>query len=414
MRISFFSTFDNVGGAAIAATRLLDGLRGKNIDAHMYAQRIKTNGPTLASPFPVFDNRLLIIRKYLDHLPVYLYRNRGRALVCPAWLPLGVRRDLIEKKDHIVHLHWVTFGFINIKTISMFKSPIVWTMHDMWPFTGGCHYDSECGRYKSHCGRCPVLGSKDEHDLSYRTFLRKKKFWRNLNITLVSPSRWLAECAENSTILGRYRTEIIPNGINTEKYRPIEKGYARKHLGLPLNKKLVLFGALAATSDPRKGFNLLDSAIKKIEQNNSPDQAEIIIYGTEGENIRALGNVKRHYLGKIEDEEKLVLLYSAADVFVAPSLQDNLPNTVMEALACGTPCVAFDIGGMPDMIEHKKNGYLAKPYSYEDLANGIKWVLSDSERLSRLSDSAREKILRCFEINAIADKYIELYSDIVS
>jgi len=414
MHISFFSTYDNVGGAAIAARRLFDGLRDKGIDADLYSQRIKTKVASLASPIPVFDNRWLIARMYLDRLPLYLYRNRRNEIFCPAWLPFGIRKELIEERNQIVHLHWITYGFINIKTIQRFMAPIVWTMHDMWPFTGGCHYDAGCERFNSICGNCPTLGSTVEHDLSNKVFLQKNKYWKDLNLTLVSPSRWLADCASRSTLLGRYRVEVIPNGIDVKKYHPIGKIAARRKLGLPVDKRLVLYGALMATGDIRKGFKFLDSAIKMMEGSALSEQIEMVIYGSENEPRSFSKNIKKHYMGKISDEEKLIFLYSAADVFVAPSLQDNLPNTIMEALACGTPCVAFNIGGIPDMIEHKKTGYLVQPYCPEDLMNGIKWVLSDDMRMKRLAESARKKVLKEFDIKLVAKKYVDLYREIIT
>ena len=409
MRVSFLSTYDNSGGAAIAALRLHDGLMRSGIDVQMYAQRIKSNHAKLASPCPVTDSRLLILRKYLDNTPVYLYKNRSRDLFSPAWLPMGIRRSIIEDKHHILHLHWINFGFLSIKTIGKFKAPIVWTMHDMWPFTGGCHYDSDCGRYRSFCGKCPILGSNKEDDLSNRILKKKINHWDNIDLTLVSPSHWLANCARESSVFRHNRIEVIPNGIDTDKYRPIEKKYARRQLGLPLEKNLILFGAQRATGDSRKGFDLLEEAVTRLSTENHQHRTEIVIYGTNNKSKIEKNNIKRHYIGKIDNEKKLVTLYSAADVFVAPSRQDNLPNTVMEALACGTACAAFDIGGMPDMIEHKKNGYLATPYDPADLANGIRWVLSDADRLDRLEHAARKKVLDEFDINLISKRYIDLY-----
>ncbi|HHH35321.1 MAG TPA: glycosyltransferase, partial [Gammaproteobacteria bacterium] len=242
-----------------------------------------------------------------------------------------------------------------------------------------------------------------------RILKKKINHWDNIDLTLVSPSHWLANCARESSVFRHNRIEVIPNGIDTDKYRPIEKKYARRQLGLPLEKNLILFGAQRATGDSRKGFDLLEEAVTRLSTENHQHRTEIVIYGTNNKSKIEKNNIKRHYIGKIDNEKKLVTLYSAADVFVAPSRQDNLPNTVMEALACGTACAAFDIGGMPDMIEHKKNGYLATPYDPADLANGIRWVLSDADRLDRLEHAARKKVLDEFDINLISKRYIDLY-----
>jgi glycosyltransferase involved in cell wall biosynthesis len=284
----------------------------------------------------------------------------------------------------------------------------------MWPFTGGCHYSGECDKYTQSCGHCPQLNSQQDGDISGWVWWRKAKAWKNLNLTIVTPSQWLADCARNSSLFQDLRIEVIANGLDIQRYKPIEKKIARHLLGLPQDKQLILFGAMTATSDNRKGFHLLLPAIKKLSQGEIwQHKLELVVFGaSEPVNPPDFG-LKTHYLGRLNDDISLALVYAAADIFVAPSLEDNLPNTVMEALACGTPSVAFKIGGMPDMIEHQENGYLAHPYDIEDLAQGIHWVLEDSERYQKLCDCAREKVVREFTLEIQASKYLKLYNEVL-
>jgi glycosyltransferase involved in cell wall biosynthesis len=227
----------------------------------------------------------------------------------------------------------------------------------MWAFTGGCHYNQECDRYINCCGACPQLHSNKNWDISRWVWQRKAKAWQNLNLTIVTPSQWLAKCAISSSILQNQKIKVIPYGLETQTYKPIERHLARKILNLPNNKQLILFGAMNATSDLRKGFHLLQLALKSLRQAVCAEQFELVVFGASRPANEVDLSFKTHYLGRLSDDISLSLIYSSADVFVAPSIQDNLPNTVMESLACGTPCVAFNIGGMPEMIEHQKNGY---------------------------------------------------------
>jgi glycosyltransferase involved in cell wall biosynthesis len=208
------------------------------------------------------------------------------------------------------------------------------------------------------------------------------------------------------------RIEVIPNGLDTIQYRPIQKSVARSILGLPEDKQLILFGAISATSDPRKGFSLLQSALQNLSQSGWGEQVELVVFGaSQPQNLPELG-LKSHYLGRLNDDISLSLAYAAGDVFLAPSVQDNLPNTVMESLACGTPCVTFDIGGMPDMIDHQQNGYLAKPFDVDDLARGIVWVLGDDERLRNLGINGREKVEQNYTLEIQANSYMSLYREL--
>jgi glycosyltransferase involved in cell wall biosynthesis len=279
----------------------------------------------------------------------------------------------------------------------------------MWAFTGGCHYDEWCNKYKNNCGKCKVLNSKFDYDLSRSVWNRKNRvFSKTENITIVGLSNWLAECAKNSSLLKKKTVVNLPNPIDTNKYKPIDKSVARELLNLPQNKKIILFGAMSATSDKRKGYSQLIDAVNKIEEEN----IELVVFGNSGSKIKEDFKYKINFVGKLKDDISLQILYSAADVMIVPSLQENLSNVILESLSCAIPVVAFDIGGNSDMIEHKNNGYLAKPFDTYDLAKGIEWILN-SENYSFLCENARNKAINEFDSKIVANRYIDLYKKII-
>jgi glycosyltransferase involved in cell wall biosynthesis len=296
-----------------------------------------------------------------------------------------------------------------IEDLAKIKAPIVWSLHDMWAFTGGCHYDEECEGYKNHCGNCKVLGSEKKNDLSAKIFQRKIKVFSNIsNLTIVGLSRWMTQAARQSSLFKNIPIVNLPNPIDTEKFSPLNKSVARNLFNLPHDKKLVLFGAMGATSDPRKGFIKLSSALQNMDSKNT----ELVVFGSSKPQMAQGFKQKAHYLGQLHDDVSLRVLYSAADVMVVPSLQENLSNAIMESMACGTPVVGFDIGGNGDLIDHQQNGYLAKPFDIDDLAKGIEVILN-SKNYTECCQSARNKVLREFDSHIVADKYIGLYKQLI-
>lgn len=408
MKILIANTYDLKGGASRAAYRLLCGLAAIGINSTMLVlYKLSTDSKVigLTGVAGKFFSRAY---RVLDSLPLLFYSKWSREI-----FSLSIAHSFNVKKINklnpdIVHLHWVAGGFLKIEDFANINQPIVWTLHDMWPFTGGCHYSGQCKRYLEKCGCCPVLGSNKENDLSSQVFNRKNKAWRNKKMTIISPSRWLADCAKSSSIFSLSQIHVIPNGIDTGLFKPEEKKLARIKLGLPQDKKLVLFGAVSPTKDKRKGFVYLQQALKTLSKND----VALVIFGKINENLDIAGH-KIYNVGNINDDHKLVSLYSAADVFVAPSIQENLSNAVMESLSCGTPVVAFDIGGMPDMIDHQKNGWLAKPFNTDDLGEGIQWILNSANKSEDLNMNARQKVVDNFEISKIAHRHLELYRSIL-
>jgi glycosyltransferase involved in cell wall biosynthesis len=326
--------------------------------------------------------------------------------------PSLMQKQIKSLKPDIINLHWIGWEFLRIEELKKFDVPLVWTLHDMWPFTGGCHYSQECDRYTKSCGACPQLNSTREWDLSRWVWQRKAKAWNNLNLTIVTPSNWLAQCASASSLFRDFRVEVIPHGLDITTFKPIEQRLAREILNLPPDKQIVLFGAIKATSDQRKGFHLLQPALQFLSQTEWQDRLETAIFGaSEPMDTPNLG-FKSHYLGRLNDDFSLVLAYSAADVMIVPSLQESFGQTAFESLACGTPVVGFNATGLKDIVEHEQNGYLAQPYEVEDLARGIAWVLEDRERYEKLCDRAREKVEQEFTIDLQAQRYLALYLDI--
>lgn len=413
MNLVILNSYDNVGGAAIATYRLHRGLRSIGVDSKMIVLQKGTDDSSVIGPES--RTRFQRIKTYLhrrrDERLTRYYQANGNRYFSPARCPdkLASRVDVFN--PDVVHLFWVNSGFMKIETLKQIKKPIVWTLHDMWPFTGGCHYDDECRRFQQSCGNCPILTSGSEHDLSRHIWERKRQSWHNVQIVVVATSHWLAGMARSSSLFKDQRIEVIPNGLDTEKYKPLDKRAARVAYGLPLDKHLVLFSELSA--DKRKGNHLLVPALKKMALAGWGEKLELVVIGaSEPDKPPDLG-MKVHYVGRMHDEISQVMLYSAADITVAPSVQENLSNTVMESLSCGTPVVAFNIGGMPDMIDHQRSGYLATPFESDDLATGLMWSLENKARHDMLSQHARKTVLERYPLKTVANRYLALYQDIL-
>ena len=413
MRILSLNTIETKGGAAQAAHRLCYGLGDLNIETTKLSLH-STSPPRSVPSFSHVASNIRRFSWYTEQLPLTIYTRRNRHTPWSLnWFPYAVARTLNTLDFDIVHLHWVGGGFVPIQAVAGFRHPIVWTLHDSWAFTGGCHLPGACLGYQDSCGSCPQLGSHFEHDLSRFIWSQKNNCWRNTEITIVTPSRWLADCARKSSLFGKYPIHTIPNGLDLAVYKPMDKTIARSILKLPQDVKLILFGAVNGTTDRNKGFHLLLPALQQLSVQLTSEAAFVVLGATSSSHNPDMG-FPTYYLGHLSDDISLALAYSAADVFVAPSLQENLPYTIMEALACGTPSVAFQVGGIPDLIEHQRNGYLAKSYDIGDLANGIEWVLQDANRRQSLSQQARKKIEAEFDIKIIAQRYKSLYEQLMA
>jgi glycosyltransferase involved in cell wall biosynthesis len=411
MKVLIVNTLDIDGGAARAAYRLHKSLLALGVESQMLVQNKSSDDFTVLTETQKLKKYFNKLRPVLDSLPVRLYKNRTKTLFSPSSLGFSSVVDKInEINPDIVHLHWICGGMMSIEDIARIKQPIVWSLHDNWAFTGGCHIMWECEKYKYACGACPRLGSNKDNDLSQKVFIRKQKTFSKIqDLTIVGLSSWLNECSKSSVLLKDKKHINLPNPINTKIYKPFDKEKSRELWSLPKNKKLVLFGANSATSDINKGFKELSEALSKLICKD----IEFVVFGSSKPQNAPNFGFKTHYLGHLHDDVSLVTLYSAVDVMIVPSLQENLSNAIMESLACGTPVVGFDIGGNADMIEHQQTGYLVKPFDTDDLANGIEWVLHVSD-YDELCNKAREKVVREFDSIVVAKKYIELYESILN
>jgi glycosyltransferase involved in cell wall biosynthesis len=410
MKILIVNASDIVGGAARAAYRLHKSLLANGVDSQMLVQSKISDDFTVLIEKTKFIKYLNKTRPLIDRLPVMLFKKRTQTYFSPSWLGFSRIVDKINRiNPDIVHLHWVCGGMMRIEDITRIKAPIVWSLHDMWAFTGGCHYAGNCNAYENECGNCKVLGSIKKNDLSRKIWHRKKKsFIQVPKLVIIGLSGWLTDCANKSTLFKGCKAINLPNPIDTDKFKVINKNEARELWNLPKDKKLVLFGAIGATSDPRKGARELNEALHELKDNN----IEYVIFGSSEPKRTHNNGFKTHYLGYLHDDVSLVTLYCAVDVMIVPSLQEAFGQTASEAMACGTPVVAFGHTGLLDIIDHKLNGYLAKPFDISDLKDGIEWVLNSSS-YDELCRNARKKVLERFDSTVVAKQYIELYKEIL-
>jgi glycosyltransferase involved in cell wall biosynthesis len=288
-------------------------------------------------------------------------------------------------------------------------------MRDMWAFTGGCHYSAGCERYAEACGCCPQLRSENENDLSRRMWQRKHAAWQGTDpFWLVPISSWLADCARRSGLFERKPIHVIPNGIDTSCFRPFEQTAAKASWQLPADRHHILFGAIGATDDVRKGFHHMVDAVRILAADGWSDRAELVVFGgAAAVDFPELGLPIRS-VGEVRDDEALARLYSAGDVMVAPSEQEAFGKTLVEAMACGTPVVAFASGGPLDIVEHARTGYLAEPFDAASLARGIAWCIEDQDRRRLLGRHARARAEREFEIGTVAGLYHALYRRVLA
>lgn len=414
MKPVLLNTYDQIGGAARAAFRLHQGLRRIGLDSQLLVQRKTSDDPSVRGPEGRFAKAIARARPFLDSIPLWRYSSRREGLFSPALLPDGLARRVAALGADLVHLHWVAGGFLRPESLAKFGRPVVWTLHDSWAFTGGCHVPGACVRYREACGACPTLGSGRERDLSRRVLERKRRAWERAPLTLVTPSRWLAESARSSALFRGASIEVIPNGIDLARFKPFDRSAAREFLGLPQDRSILLFGGVGSLVDSNKGFPILVDALERLVSQLGVLNVDLVVVGQSRPEPAPRLAVPTRYAGALGDEESMALYLAAADALVLPSLQENHPNMVIEAMACGTPTIAFRAAGLPDLVDHERTGYLAEPYESEGLARGIAWVLGDEARRKALGEAGRRRAERDHDLEGAAQRYRSLYERLVT
>lgn len=415
MRVLIVNTSEKTGGAAVASNRLMNALNNNGVKARMLVRDKETDEITVApvghywkAQFAFLWERLCIffhLHLRREHLFEIDIANAG----------IDITRTRYFKEADIIHLAWVNQGMLSLKGIRRILDsgkPVVWTMHDLWPATAICHYSRGCNSYQTACHNCRLLpGGGGKNDLSAKVWRKKHKIIHNRTIHFVTCSKWLQRQAVKSGLFHHQQVTAIPNPINTHIFAKGDKNEARRALGLPLRENIILFVSQRVT-DERKGMAYFVEALRHLVEKH-PDIAKntvVAILGGHSEDIAAELPLTAYPLGYVSDEHKIVNVYNSADVFVLPSLEDNLPNTIMEAMACGVPCVGFDVGGIPEMIDHLTTGYVAKFRDSDDLADGIAWALDDSNH-ERLSHNSVAKVVKNYSEHAVAMQYLDVYTD---
>jgi glycosyltransferase involved in cell wall biosynthesis len=340
-----------------------------------------------------------------------LLKRRDAGVWSNPWIPNPMQpRRVASLQSDIVHFHWLGRGCFPMRQLRHIDRALVWTLHDMWAFTGGCHITGDCSRFQQQCGECPKLKLGGKYDLSHINWSFKRRHLRQADVTFTAPSRWLAERARSSSLLADKRVEVIPNGLDTSRFSPLERNEARQKLGLSLDQKVVLYGAASALTDHNKGFDLLEKAMRRLF--SSPDfDALLCVFGASGDERATDPGGPIRFLDYLNDQQ-LQLAYSAADVMVVPSRQEAFGLTAIEAMSCATPVVAFDLGGPRDIVLHEETGFLATPFDTEELACGIEYCLK-AERLGSLSAAARTRAVREYDMKHVARQFEALYEELV-
>ena len=421
MKVLLVNTSDHTGGAAIAALRLLKALRQEGVDATLLC-RDRSLPAERTDVVSLKPSPWLKVKFALERLEIFLRNGcsrEGLFAVDTARLGNDITQLPEFKEADVIHLHWTNQAMLSLaglRRILQSGKRVVWTMHDMWPFTGVCHNSDDCTRWLTGCGQCPQLRKPAHRDLSAQTYARKKAAYAAGRFTAVGCSQWLTGLAAQAPLLSTQQVTSIPNPLDTTFYSPAEaegqnsKAEIRRILSLPADKRLLLFTAFKLT-DPNKGIDYLIESLALLCQEHPELKEElgIVLAGRGAEELRGAFPVPAFPQGYVTDEARMRDLYQAADLLVMPTLMDNLPNTIAEAMACGIPCVAFSVGGTPQMVDTGLNGYLAECRNSLDFAEGIARVLG-SKSYDALCRNARKKALAAYSEKAVAEQYIELYN----
>lgn len=422
MNVLHLNTLDE-GGAWSAAYRLHRNLKSAGCNSKILVAN-KTIADSDIISIPYFLSKLLkferlffnVYGKSLRHSK-YFYRNGGNPFVTTS-----IILKLIPFKPDIIITHWVS-NFITTRHLyelnKVTGAPIIWHLLDMGPLTGGCHYAFDCLGYTKRCGNCPAINSKKMNDLSHRQWKEREKYLQKTDVTLVSPTSWLTKQAYQSSIFSGKRIEQIMLALETDIFCPAPKDVARDVLNLPVDKKIIFFGARFVHED-RKGLNYLIEALHILNGlfENKPEIKEnifIIVAGEKNEEKELKIPFSHKYLGLINDDRTLALAYQAADIFVCSSIEDSGPMMINESILCGTPVVSFDMGVAPDLVHSGKTGYRAKLKDSLDMAYGIKFILElNKEEMQQMSNNCTNLGLKKCDPNVQSNDFIKLFDSLIA
>ena len=407
MKVLQLNYYDINGGAARAAYRIHHALRDSGINSRMLVNVAASGDWTVQGPTSKWDKAIRRMRPYLAMPLRRLLHTDNPIIHSPSLVPSRWPERLNASDANLIHLHWVQDEMLSITDIGRIRKPIVWTLHDMWAFCGAEHYTSDY-RWRDGYRRSNRPAHEGGFDLNRYTWQRKRKHWRR-PLQIVCPSQWLADCARSSVLMHEWPVAVVPYPIGLDRWQPIDQRLARQLLGLPQDCPLLLFGAMGVGNDPRKGIDLLLAALAQLPTEPYLQNLRLVVFGQCMPKVPPQLGYPVHYTGPLHDDLNLRVLYCAADAMVIPSRQDNLPNTGLEAHACGTPVVAFNTGGLPDIVADRVTGALAEPFEPASLAAAIRWVLEDRQRRQQLSAAARSRAEKLWAPARVAGLYAEAY-----
>lgn len=414
MKVLHVSHSDISGGAARAAYRLHRAQLAVGIDSRMLVRSKKSDDWTVQGPVSRIEKLVNIMRGFIGSHLMKLQHSKNVNFHSGNLLPSKLAKEINVSDVDVVNLHWVAGETMSIEDVGRIKKPIVWTMHDMWPFCGAEHVTGYDVNARWRAGYTKANRGENELglDLDRYVWQRKLKAWQP-PMHIVAPSHWLAECAKGSKLFEGKSVNVIPNTLNTDVYKPLDNAFCREALNLPSDKKIILFGAMGGGRDPNKGYDLLISALEHLSLSVKDDSVHCVVFGQSEPQKAPELPLKTKWLGHIHDDATLALLYNAATVMVVPSRQENLPQTATEAQACGTPVVAFDCTGLRDVVEHQQTGYLAKAYDSVDMAAGLQWILDNPVEYERLGKNARQRAEKLWNTNIVVEQYRAVYTKVL-
>lgn len=417
MRILIVNTSEKTGGAALASNRLMEALNKAGCKAKMLVKDKETNQlSVVALPRQWLKRWHFLWERWC--IFCHLHFNKRHLFAIDI---ANVGTDITQLREFqeadIIHLEWINQGMLSLRNIEKIVEsgkPVVWTLHDIWPATGICHLSLSCTHFKNECGNCFYLpGGGSKSDLSHRIWQRKNAIYQQSNIHFVTCSDWLGQQAKASGLLSKQALSIIPNPIDTHVFAPASKYEAAQRLGLPTDRQLILFASQRITN-VNKGIQYLIEACQLLvkQQPELKNSVGLVVLGGHAEEITARFDLPTYPLGYVNDTKKIVDVYNAVDLFVLPSLSENLPNTIMEAMACGVPCVGFEVGGIPEMIDHRENGYVAHYKDAQSLAAGMAWILDEETDYETLSKNCIHKVRTEYAQQRVAERYLDVYQSV--